>query len=202
MVIPIPGPEAALLERTGHSIAASGPSLTGRERSEVALLSRAYAAERATPTPGAPREALVWKLTNEAGTIRGDWVDALDVAGISAAEYVEVLGIVSRLAAIDTFCIGLGAPLVHLPEASRLPPTGATARDATIDGAWIPTVGPAWPPSALSLVPSEHQAMHDLHAVFYLSMEGMADMDAERGLHRTQMELVASRTSLLNECFY
>ena len=69
-------------------------------------------------------------------------------------------------------------------------------------GGWVPTVGPASPPSALSSVPDEHEAMHDLHAIFYLAVADMADLDADRGLHRTQMELVAARTSLLNECFF
>jgi hypothetical protein len=44
--------------------------------------------------------------------------------------------------------------------------------------------------------------MHQLQAAFYLATGEMGELDVQRGLHRTQMELVAARTSLLNECFF
>lgn len=108
----------------------------------------------------------------------------------------------ARLNAVDTFCFGVGQNLPELPASVTGEPTRAISSNASIDGGWVPTVGPAWPPTALSLVPGEHEAMHELHGAFYLTIEGMADLDAHRGLHRTQMELVAARTSLLNECFF
>lgn len=95
-----------------------------------------------------------------------------------------------------------GAELPGLPDPVEGSPTGVVATEARVQGGWVPTVGPASPPNALTLVPSEHEAMHDLHGALYLSVEGMADLDADRGLHRTQMEFVAARTSLLNECFF
>ncbi len=198
----IPGPEAALLERTAATIAAPGPSLTGLQRGEVATLSREFALGRPADPPEDPPGELVWRLTVASHTIRPEWLTELDAAGIDAAAYVEVLGIVARLTAVDTFCFALGVPPVEVPAGSTEPPTGAIAADAAIDGGWVPTVGVAWPPSALSLVPSEHEAMHDVHTTLYLSMQQMVDMDIDRGLHRTQMELVAARTSRLNECFY
>jgi AhpD family alkylhydroperoxidase len=36
--------------------------------------------------------------------------------------------------------------------------------------------------------------------MLYRSCSGMGDLDADRGLHRTQMELVAARVSLLDDC--
>ena len=45
--------------------------------------------------------------------------------------------------------------------------------------------------------------MFDLHGVLYASMEEMFEMQLEReGLTRPQIELVAARTSSLNDCFY
>ena len=41
-----------------------------------------------------------------------------------------------------------------------------------------------------------------VEAAFYLATGEMGELDVQRGLHRTQMELVAARTSLLNECFF
>lgn len=215
-MIAIPPAEAALLERTAWSMASAGATLTGEERRSLAVASRA-AAEAAATDPGndgldrqaddaigetAPLADVVRRLTAAPATIREDWVRSMEHAGVSASIYVEVLGIVARLQAVDTFSFALGNEPVELPEATDDPPTGRLSPDAAIAGGWVPTVGPASPPSALSSVPDEHEAMHDLHGVFYLSVPDMADLDADRGLHRTQMELVASRTSLLNECFF
>ena len=45
--------------------------------------------------------------------------------------------------------------------------------------------------------------MFDLHGVLYATMEEMFEMQLERdGLTRPQIELVAARTSALNDCFY
>ncbi len=46
------------------------------------------------------------------------------------------------------------------------------------------------------------EAQQHLHGPIYLTYEEMADLDFRRGLHRSQMELVAARTSAINECFY
>ena len=57
--------------------------------------------------------------------------------------------------------------------------------------------------------PHLESAMHDVHGELYLAptpdREGnaMGNMAAVRdGLNRSQMEFVASRTSLLNDCFF
>jgi hypothetical protein len=66
----------------------------------------------------------------------------------------------------------------------------------------VSTVGAIGPPTALSSVRREAADQEALHEVLYLSYSGMGDLDADRGLHRTQMELVAARVSLLNDCFF
>ena len=206
--IDVPGAEAALLERTACSVASAGATLSGAERRHLAELSRSAARDRSEgrePTPPSSSEPLaemVHRMTVAPATIRESWVRELEQAGIPSTTYVEVLGLVSRLTAIDTFALAVGRDPAELPAAGDAKPTGRVADDATLDGGWVPTVGPAFPPTALSLIPDEHEAMLDLHDVFYLSIEAMADLDADRGLHRTQMELVAARTSLLNECFF
>ena len=50
--------------------------------------------------------------------------------------------------------------------------------------------------------PAEIAAMFALHGVLYLSLEEMMDLEVVKGLTRAQMELLAARTSLLNDCFY
>ncbi len=203
--IEIPAAEADLLRRTVRSMTTAGATLTGRQRRDLATRSRALSATvDPAPPPSAtePLVELTHRLTVAPATIRQGFVREMEHGGVPSSTYVEVLGLVARLTAIDTFTFGLGADPAPLPVPVEDEPTGELADEATIDGGWVPTVGPAFPPTALSLVPGEHRAMLDLHSVFYLSIPGMADLDADRGLHRTQMELVAARTSLLNECFF
>ena len=101
---------------------------------------------------------LVWRLTVAPHTVRPDWIEQLATAGIDAATYVEALSIVSRLTALDTLCFALGAPPAEIPEPVAGAPTGEIATQATIDGGWVPTVGIAWPPSALSPESSIHRS--------------------------------------------
>ena len=55
---------------------------------------------------------------------------------------------------------------------------------------------------------AENEAMHDVHEVLYLAPRGgdgytMGNTTVVRdGLQRTQMEFVAARTSLVNDCFF
>lgn len=129
-------------------------------------------------------------------------VDAIETAGIDRSTYVEIVGIVSRVAAIDTFDRGIGRSARPLPNAIEGYPSRETVTDARRRAGWVSTVGAIRPPTALTSVRREAADQEALHEVLYLSYGGMADLDVDRGLHRTQMELVAARVSLLNDCFF
>ncbi len=69
---------------------------------------------------------------------------------------------------------------------------------------WVPTVDLDMPQviRALSGVPEENAAMFLLSDAQYIPIEAMADVTADRNSPtRMQVELVAARTSKLNECF-
>ena len=58
---------------------------------------------------------------------------------------------------------------------------------------------------ALSLVPTEVDSLNAVSRSHYMSIDHVTDpayAEPERALDRMQMELVASRVSALNECFY
>ena len=56
---------------------------------------------------------------------------------------------------------------------------------------------------AMSLVPDEVRTLSDLSAVHYLANERVRDQAASQGrLTRPQMELIAGKVSVLNDCFY
>ena len=99
-------------------------------------------------------------------------------------------------------------PLQHSVRVHPGEPTRVEVAGAVLDGGWIPTVGPAFPMSVLSLAPAEHEAMVDISEVLYLAPRGgegftMGNQHVVRdGLTRSQIEFVASRTSLINDCFF
>jgi len=203
--VAVPAEIDELIERQWTRLRRGGTWFSAGERTLIA------ASARGIPLPDidTPAATAAQMIHDEPAHITRDWLAELEANGLTLAEYVEVLGIVSQLRAIDTFEFGVGRPTRPLPEPTAEGPSPAVVTDATINGGWVPTVGPAFPPSVLSSVPAENEAaMEDIHGVLYLAPtagEGytMGNMTVVRdGLSRTQMEFVAARTSLVNECFF
>ena len=168
-----------------------------------------------------PVVEMIHRITTDPGRLSKDWYECLREDGLQEAQYVEALGVVVRTVAIDSFCRGIGIaphplPTPILGEPSRRRPTHAELQDA-----WVPMIpngqesGPDadlyWGQPvpnvirAMSLVPDEVRAsLHVLIVTHYLgfaqAME--AGNNGGRALSRAQMELLASRVSALNECFY
>ena len=141
--------------------------------------------------------------------------------GLSDEEYVEIVGIVSRLTDMDIFARGIGVPLRPLPAARDGLPTRARPKTARKELAWVPTVpnhpeggedaaelfGESYKPyiiRSLSLVPDEFRRHFELEETHYLSVRNVTTEDHRDydGFTRAQVELVAGRVSALNECFY
>jgi hypothetical protein len=192
-------------DREWDRLAAPGTWLTGFERVAVARTARGEGA--GGDISAAVAEAAVW-IHDRPATITERWIKGLEIDGLSRLKYVEILGIVSRLRALDTFTFGLGRSLRPLPKPIAGTPSGAIVDDASYQGGWVPTVGPAGPPNALSAVQAENDALLDLHGHLYLEPRGgdgftMGNFGVVRdGVNRSQMEFVAARTSLLNDCFF
>lgn len=117
---------------------------------------------------------------------------------------VELISIVSRTAAVISFFRALDLELPPLPQVQPGEPSGANAPEAEwIDaGAWLPVTNAQSIVFAFSIVPQEFDAWEDLATPMYLSDEEMASPTIVKGLPRSQHEVIASRTSYLNECFY
>ena len=123
---------------------------------------------------------------------------------------------------IDSFCRAIGIPLHPLPEPESGAPSGYRPAGAAHDGeSWVPMVPfdnsgtpeeDLWPPNrtgnvirALSLAPDEVRTLHDLGGAHYIDHGLVRDPSASRkggALSRAQIELVAGRVSILNDCFY
>ena len=150
-----------------------------------------------------------------------DSYEAARNGGLSDEEYVEIVGIVSRLTDMDVFARGIGVPLRPLPAARDGRPSRVRPRVAKKEMAWVPTVpnlpeggeeaaaiyGEDYRPyiiRSLSLVPDEMRRHVELEEVQYLPMKNIliADYQHHEGFTRAQVELIAGRVSALNECFY
>ena len=117
-------------------------------------------------------------------------------------QLVELTALVAQFSALDTFLHAAGLDPRALPESIAGEPTKLEVKGAKLMQGWFPTRGTAGAPNCFSAVADEHKALHDIHSAIYLSMEEMADLSVVKDLHRSQIELLAARTSNYNDCFY
>ncbi len=193
----------SLFRREWDRLSRPGGTWTGSERVAIAVAAR-QARFEAEPSPALIPDAAVEaaaRVATAPASIRRPWVERM-AAALGNPKYVELVGVVSRLASVDSFHRAMGLPLEPLPDPKPGAPTGDINERARIGAAWVPMEGGASIVYALSLVPEALAAQEDMHGPMYLTYEGMAQIDFVRGLTRAQMELVASRTSAINECFY
>ena len=153
----------------------------------------------------------IWRLTNHPGTLTADWCErVLDSFGdrpalLTPFQYTELVALVAQANCIDRFADGLSLDRPTLPDPVEGEPTRSAPDGVAMRDHWVPTVASEHREvvKALSGVPAEKAASFQLAASHYLPVEEMYDLAADRNaLTRMQVELVAARTSKLNECFY
>jgi hypothetical protein len=202
-VLPVPDGLREELRHQWQQLAAPGTWLSGDERVSVAGEARAARtfADAHTGLDPLLTEA-AQSVSAAAHLITREWVSDLLARGLTVERFVEVVGIVSRLAAIDAYVRGIGSAEEPLPDPVAGEPTRSRNPDVRLRRAFVPTHPEDGARYALSAVPAEQEARDRLHAQLYLSMEQMADLSYQGLLSRAQMELLAARVSLLNNCFY
>ncbi len=191
--------------RVWDHLARPGTWWTASQRLAIAALARAARTRRPLPAvdlPAAATEAAALLAATPARTTEA-WVGRMvEVLGEEA--YVELLGVTTRVVALDTFTRLMGAPLEPLPEPRPGEPTRVTVdpRPARMRS-WVAMGATLIPPATLSLVPDENDMTNTMVWTLYMTDVDMEGPDFRRGdLHRTQMELVAATVSYQNECFY
>lgn len=142
--------------------------------------------------------------------------------GVTEGAYVEIVGLVARLAHLDVFARGIGVPSRKLAEPvedkepSRERPDAAkkegfftaTVPSAPAGGALAESLFGKDPAAnilrSLSLVPDEARRLIAVIGQEYFSPETIFDLtySSHKALSRPQIELVAARVSALNQCFY
>ena len=201
----IPPNFAAVCRETWDQVAAPGTWWSGPERVAIAGAARAARVGHAvadSTLPSAATEVAVMVGGTPAQTTR-DWAEAM-VEALGEEKYIEAASIASRVVPVDTFTRLVGSQLEPFPAPLEGEPSERIADPPARRGsAWVGMVGFPTPPNVFSAVPGEMIAMNDISNVFYMPEFDMQYPDHElHGLHRTQMEVVASVTSHGNECFY
>jgi hypothetical protein len=168
--------------------------------------------------PPAAVEA-VHRITTDAGRLTRKWLAGVLADGLAEEQYVEIVGVVAVITALDTFDLALGRSERALPAARPGAPSRRRPAAARRDLAWVSTVAPdAYGPAdidpykvhgvkhihrALSLVPQEVLNFFDLDVELYLKDHEIRDFSREyRALSHVQMEFLAARVSSLNGCYY
>ena len=166
-----------------------------------------------------PMVEIVHRLTTDAGRLTKKWLASMIDAGVSEEQYVETIGVVATITALDTFDASLGRALCALPAPTPGEPARHRPAGAARDLAWVMTVAPErladGDPDpytvhgtknihrALSLVPQEVLNFFDLDVELYLRDHEIRDFGREyRALSHAQIELLAGRVSALNGCYY
>lgn len=147
----------------------------------------------------------VWRITNHPGTLTNGWYLSVVEGFPSAEHYVELVGLVAALNAIERFGATLDIEPMALPEPGPGDPSGERA-EASVTTHWVPTTSTpgANVLKALSAVPFAQELTRPLAEAQYVPADALlGDLSWSRGtLSRQQIELVAAQTSLNFECFY
>jgi hypothetical protein len=230
---PVSDAITAVHARQLEGIVSAGTWGSGAQRRSVAIEARRACSEAGLlePLAGSVEPAdvelpegirhIIGTIATSVHDLNQDFFAEALGSGLADAEYVEIVGIVSRLVDIDVFCRGIGVSPRPLPAARAGQASRKRPHEAVMELAWVPTI-PNGPPGgeagaalyhgqpmpyivrALSLVPDELRAHVELEIAHYTRLDKLFDYDYQHhdGLTRPQAELVAGRVSALNDCFY
>lgn len=162
---------------------------------------------------------VIHRIRTDAGRLTERWMLRCLAGGLTDAEYVEIVGVVATITALDTFAEAMGAPQRPLPEPRPGEPTRRRPTGAKKTIAWVPTLAPedlalddvdpftqygaVHIQRALSLVPNSVIGFFNLDIALYLPQDAIRDFDTEhRAVSHAQLELIAAKASSLNGCYY
>src|SRR5262245_40823312 len=176
--------------------------------------------EVATDVAPAAIEA-IHRIVSDPGRLSEGWYRRTTGPELSDEAYVELLSVVAITTALDTFDRARGAPVRPLAEPQRGAPTRRRPKRAKPGLGWMPMlapadVGPDDPPLytcagrsggnvhlALSLVPEAMMQFWDLFETMYLPQHAMRDFGREyRAIDHAQIEMLAARVAVHNQCHY
>ena len=149
-------------------------------------------------------KAVVRIVANETSSINQQIYDEI-INSIGEDKYAELAAVVSQIIAIDHLCDALGIEREKFPNPQEGDPS-LERPDGLVDGvAFLPTFSADKLPHvavSLSLAQADNARRMLLVRAMYSGSSFGEMIWKHRNLTRPQIELVAARTSALNECFY
>ena len=117
-----------------------------------------------------------------------------------------MVGVVAQANAVDRFADALDLDRVELPLPSSSEPDQTSDVSLQVTSHWVPTAQIKGPNvlKALSAVPFENETLSILSSAQYVRFGDLLSelVSTQNSLSRLQVEVIAARTSKLNECFY
>ena len=190
-------------DKTRRAFARPGAWWNGADRLRIVRETRSASAVQGEHASdgGLPPIAVeaIHGIRNDSGRLTRRWFDHLIDMGLQPEAYVELVAVTASSVIVDTFAQGIGMELPELPEPEPGVPTFERSEDVVDAGAWLPIKreGRANVVRSLGLVPSALKLFFDTFNPSYYMRPGTAF-----SISPPQVELVASRVSAVNECFY
>ena len=163
----------------------------------------------------------IHRIVTDPGRLSEAWYRRVIATGISDEAYVELLSVVAMATAVDTFDRAIGGRQRAVPPAREGEPSRRRPRGARPGLGWMPMlapedVAPDDPPlyesggriggnvhRALSLVPEAMMRFWDMFETMYLPQEAMRNFAREyRAIDHAQIEMLAARVAVKNQCVY
>lgn len=181
-------------------LARPGDWLSGAERIGIWREVRGEATDRLSP----PAVDVVRRVTTAPGELTKEWATEA-MADLGEERYTELVGVTATCVTVDHFRSARGLDRQPLPEPIEGEPLQVRPADVGDIGAWVSQSvdkSLANVSRALSLVPATNEMWRVLVGAFYSRGAEFLELTWDRALSRPQVELVAARTTSLNECFY
>ncbi|MDA3039226.1 MAG: alkylhydroperoxidase-related (seleno)protein [Actinomycetota bacterium] len=147
---------------------------------------------------------VVHRVASDPGRLTRSWAEEA-IADIGEERYTELVAVVSVARVLDRFDDAIGDPRSPLPAPIEGEPTRVRPDDVGDVGAWVSqSLAPALAnvSRTFSLVPTTNRLWRGLVDSHYSRGPQFLEWVWHRALSRPQVELVAARTTSLNECFY
>lgn len=163
---------------------------------------------------------VIHRIVSDPGRLSQSWLNGILADGLSDTEYVETVGVIVNVLAVDQCRRGIGLAPLQLPDPMPGEPTRYRPEGAKPGPAWVSMLAPedvgqaeadlypdiplvSYVMRALSLVPAESRAYNEIAHEQYTPAGTSWDLECQvREITFAQMELIASKVSVLNGCFY
>lgn len=147
---------------------------------------------------------VVHRIAIDPGRLTRSWAEAA-MAEIGEERYTELVGVTAIVTVLDTFARAMGWPAPELPDPVAGEPTRERPEGMGDTGAWVSQVVEktrANVTRTLTLVPVTNGTWRTLVDSHYTRGPQFFDLAWSRPLSRPQVELVAARTTVAQQCFY